>query len=61
MHDVGIAIPIDAARTIRVASRALTRTELVRAYGHCSVRLRDSALMVRPPKPLGRVATNDDL
>lgn len=46
----------DAAElTVRKAARALARAGLVGAYGHCSVRLSDTELLVCASKPMGTI------
>ncbi|ACM28809.1 class II aldolase/adducin family protein [Rhizobium rhizogenes] len=52
--------PAIAAAWIRVAGRALARSGLVHAYGHCSVRLDTGTIMVSPAKPLGLVAAGEE-
>lgn len=44
---------------LRIAARALGRAGLVHAYGHCSVRQGDDALLVSPGKPLGLVTPGE--
>jgi HCOMODA/2-hydroxy-3-carboxy-muconic semialdehyde decarboxylase len=48
-----------ATRRIRLAARALARSGLVHAYGHCSLRMSATQFLVSPPKPLGLVGTDD--
>lgn len=52
--------PAIAAAWIRVAGRALARSELVHAYGHCSIRLDADTIMVSPAKPLGLVGVGEE-
>lgn len=42
-------------RRLRLAARALGRSGLVHAYGHCSLRLDEQLMRVAPPLPLGCV------
>lgn len=42
-------------RTLRLAARALARSGLVDAYGHCSIRLDDTSFLVTPSMPLGQM------
>lgn len=42
-------------QTLRLAARALARSGLVDAYGHCSIRLDDSSFLVTPSMPLGQM------
>jgi len=49
-----------AAAWIRVAGRALARSGLVHAYGHCSIRLDGGSMLVSPAKPLGLVAVGEE-
>lgn len=44
---------------LRLAARALARGGLVHAYGHCSLRLDDSALLVCAAKPMGTILPGD--
>src|SRR5690349_9123778 len=44
---------------VRIASRAIGRAGLAHAYGHCSLRLDESHLLVSPAKPLGMIASTD--
>ena len=48
-----------SASIVRQASRALGRSGLVHAYGHCSTRLDDLSFLVSPSKPLGMVKDSD--
>jgi len=47
------------SRTVRAAARALGRTGLVHAYGHCSARIDDASFLVAPSRPLGLVAPGE--
>jgi len=47
------------SRTVRVAARALGRSGLVHAYGHCSARIDADTFLVAPSRPLGRVAAGE--
>jgi HCOMODA/2-hydroxy-3-carboxy-muconic semialdehyde decarboxylase len=49
----------DAARKMRIASRALGRAGLVTAYGHCSVRIDAELFIVSPAKALGLVGVDE--
>lgn len=49
---------VDGNRLLRVAARALARAGLVDAYGHCSLRVDDSAFLVTAPMPMG-LLTNE--
>lgn len=42
-------------RRVRLAARALARAGLSHAYGHCSLRLDDSAFLVCAPMPMGSI------
>jgi HCOMODA/2-hydroxy-3-carboxy-muconic semialdehyde decarboxylase len=44
---------------LRVAARSLARGGLVHAYGHCSLRLDSSALLVCAAKPMGTILPGD--
>ncbi|MCC2655343.1 MAG: class aldolase [Panacagrimonas sp.] len=46
-------------RELRVAARALSRGQLVHAYGHCSLRLDATHLLVCAAKPMGTIAPGD--
>jgi HCOMODA/2-hydroxy-3-carboxy-muconic semialdehyde decarboxylase len=59
MRDAAAPAPADAASRVRVAARALARSGLVHAYGHCSARIDAHSFLVSPPKPLALVAVND--
>lgn len=48
-----------AEATVRKAARALARAGLVGAYGHCSVRLSDSDLLVCTSKAMGTILPTD--
>lgn len=48
-----------AADQVRIAARALSRSGLAHAYGHCSVRLHESAFLVSPAKPMGLLTADD--
>ena len=58
MPDAALDAAAGAAR-IRLAARALARSGLVHAYGHCSVRVSPTQFLVSPPKPLGLVGASD--
>ena len=48
--------PLDETqRRVRVAARALARSNLVNAYGHVSVRLDEKKFLVCAPKPMGLI------
>ena len=49
----------EATRRVRVAARALARSGLVHAYGHCSIRMSPTEFLVSPPRPLGLVGLSD--
>lgn len=49
---------VDDNRLLRIAARALARAGLVDAYGHCSLRVDDSAFLVTAPIPMG-LLTNE--
>lgn len=49
----------EAARLVRVASRALGRHGLVHAYGHCSARLDADSFLVCPARPMGLVEVGE--
>jgi HCOMODA/2-hydroxy-3-carboxy-muconic semialdehyde decarboxylase len=49
----------DAARKMRIASRALARAGLVNAYGHCSVRIDAELFIVSPAKALSLVGVDE--
>ena len=49
---------VDDNRLLRIAARALARAGLVDAYGHCSLRVDDSAFLVTAPMPMG-LLTNE--
>jgi HCOMODA/2-hydroxy-3-carboxy-muconic semialdehyde decarboxylase len=49
----------DAADLVRIAARAIGRAGLAHAYGHCSVRLHETAFLVSPAKPMGLVTAED--
>lgn len=58
-RDVGVA-PVDDPsaglhRVLRQGARALARSGLVTAFGHCSVRIDESAFLVTPSMPLGQI------
>jgi HCOMODA/2-hydroxy-3-carboxy-muconic semialdehyde decarboxylase len=59
MHDAAAPAPADAASCVRVAARALARSGLVHAYGHCSARIDAHSFLVSPAKPLALVEVND--
>ena len=46
-------------RTTRMAARALARTGLVGAFGHCSARLDDDILLVCAPKPMATIGVGE--
>lgn len=46
-------------RELRIAARALARGQLVHAYGHCSLRLDASHLLVCAAKPMGTITADD--
>lgn len=48
-----------AEATVRKAARALARAGLVGAYGHCSVRLNESELLVCASKAMGTILPTD--
>jgi HCOMODA/2-hydroxy-3-carboxy-muconic semialdehyde decarboxylase len=48
-----------ATRRVCLAARALARSGLVHAYGHCSIRMSSTEFLVSPPKPLGLVGASD--
>ena len=47
------------ATIIRITSRALGRSGLVHAYGHCSARIDQDSFLVSPSMPLGLVKAQD--
>lgn len=49
----------DLARRVRIAGRALAKSGLVHAYGHCSARLDEDTFLVSPSKPLGMVGSGE--
>lgn len=49
----------ELSRTVRLASRALSRHGLVHAYGHCSARLDAERFIVSPGKPLCTVGVKE--
>jgi HCOMODA/2-hydroxy-3-carboxy-muconic semialdehyde decarboxylase len=49
----------EATQRVRLAARALARSGLVHAYGHCSIRTSPTEFLVSPPKPLGLVGPSD--
>jgi HCOMODA/2-hydroxy-3-carboxy-muconic semialdehyde decarboxylase len=46
-------------RRVRVAARALARSGLVHAYGHCSVRLNTRHFLVCAAKPMGTITPGE--
>lgn len=52
-------MPAEAARTLRLAARAMHRHGLAHAYGHVSVRLDPESFLVTPAQPLGTVAPGE--
>jgi HCOMODA/2-hydroxy-3-carboxy-muconic semialdehyde decarboxylase len=50
----------DAQISVRKAARALAKGGLVGPYGHCSVRLNASELLVCAAKPMGTIAAGED-
>lgn len=50
----------ELARHVRMAGRALARSGLVHAFGHCSARLDDQRFIITPPKPMGNVRLQDE-
>ena len=45
---------------VRKAARALAKCGLVGPYGHCSIRLNASELLVCAAKPMGTIAIGED-
>ena len=55
-----MSTPAEAQQTeLRIAARALARGGLVHAYGHCSLRLDPSSLLVCAAKPMGTILPGD--
>lgn len=52
-------MPPEAARTLRMAARAMSRHGLAHAYGHVSVRIDETTFLVTPPSPLGAVGIDE--
>jgi HCOMODA/2-hydroxy-3-carboxy-muconic semialdehyde decarboxylase len=46
-------------RELRIAARALARSQLVHAYGHCSLRLDSKHFLVCAAKPMGTITPID--
>jgi HCOMODA/2-hydroxy-3-carboxy-muconic semialdehyde decarboxylase len=55
-----MSIPSETQQSeLRIAARALARGGLVHAYGHCSLRLDQSSLLVCAAKPMGTILPGD--
>ncbi len=59
-RDVGPMDEMDAQQlAVRKAARALVRAGLVGPYGHCSVRISQSQLLVCAAKPMGTILAGE--
>jgi len=54
-------VPVDETleRTVRVGARALARSGLAHAYGHCSARLDERHFLVCAPRPMGLIGVGE--
>lgn len=53
------SIEMQLQKQVRIAARALARSGLVRAYGHCSVRVDQDRFLVCAAKPMGLISPGD--
>lgn len=51
---------LEQQRSLRIAARALSKGQLVHAYGHCSLRLDAQHFLVCAAKPMGTITAEDD-
>jgi HCOMODA/2-hydroxy-3-carboxy-muconic semialdehyde decarboxylase len=54
------SVPSELGLLVRIAARAIARSGLAHAYGHCSARIDATTFLVCPAKPMGLVGPGEE-